>query len=221
MPRLPLPRLPLPRLPLPRLPIRAATPERPAYPPRRRALAGRLPLAFLAALTALTAMGTVGCASSAPEGDADDESWRTASQRVGDRRPLPGDRNAAKAAEAAAAKKKAEERALQVEIVAEMEVDENGFLRWRESYPAPEKVTHVDWEYTPEALQARIQGVVILDLYVDETGAVVDVGVVKDLPMGLTEEAVEAARKWRYQPVMADGELVKIVLRETLDFRLQ
>lgn len=64
----------------------------------------------------------------------------------------------------------------------------------------PERVSYQAPRYTDVARRARVQGVVLLRLEVDEEGRVADVDVVKDLPMGLTSEAVRSARTWRYEP---------------------
>jgi TonB family protein len=60
-------------------------------------------------------------------------------------------------------------------------------------------------EYTPEARQAKTTGEVKLALELDETGRVTKVTRLTVLPNGLTESAIEAARKSRFRPAMRDG----------------
>ena len=50
------------------------------------------------------------------------------------------------------------------------------------------------------AIKARIRGQVIVDLVVSDTGDVVSAQVVKPLPFGMSEAAVEAARAWKFRP---------------------
>lgn len=54
--------------------------------------------------------------------------------------------------------------------------------------------------YTDVAKKARISGDVVLEIVVNETGAVDSVVVVKPLPFGLDQSAVAAAHQWRFQP---------------------
>ena len=84
----------------------------------------------------------------------------------------------------------------------------------------PKIVERVPPEYTADAKEARVQGVVILDLLVDELGNVREVEVVKPLPFGLSEAAADAAREWKFSPASHDGKAVSHVFRVTIEFRL-
>jgi protein TonB len=75
--------------------------------------------------------------------------------------------------------------------------------------------------YTEEARQARIQGVVILQAVIDAAGNVADVKVLKGLPNGLSESAVEAVRQWRFEPAMRHGQPVAVYFNFTVSFGLQ
>ena len=61
-----------------------------------------------------------------------------------------------------------------------------------------------DPPYPPLAEQARIQGNVILEVWIDETGKTLNIGLVRGHPM-LAPAAIEAVRKWKYQPFNVDG----------------
>jgi TonB family protein len=56
--------------------------------------------------------------------------------------------------------------------------------------------------YTPEAIQAKVEGDVGLDVVVMGDGTVSDVRVIRSLDgrFGLDDEAVRAARQWRLRP---------------------
>lgn len=84
----------------------------------------------------------------------------------------------------------------------------------------PEKIHHVDAEYTWAAREARIQGVIILELEIDAEGRVRDPVVVKPLGYGLDEAAIEAVSQWRYKPAMEDGRPVATRYNATINFRL-
>ena len=75
-------------------------------------------------------------------------------------------------------------------------------------------------EYTAEAREERIQGVVILRLQIDEAGSVTDAEVLKGLPLGLSEAAVAAARQWRFDPATRDGAPVAAQRNVVVEFRL-
>jgi protein TonB len=83
----------------------------------------------------------------------------------------------------------------------------------------PRKTRHVSPAYPKDALQARLQGTVILECTIDAQGAVADVRVVRGQPL-LTEAAVEAVRQWAYEPTRLNGVAVPVVMTVTVNFRL-
>jgi protein TonB len=66
--------------------------------------------------------------------------------------------------------------------------------------------------YTEEAKAAAIEGTVVLDLVVDETGKVREVHVVSGLGHGLTEAAIAAIKDCRFSPGEKDGVAVPVRL---------
>lgn len=76
-------------------------------------------------------------------------------------------------------------------------------------------------DYTELARRARIQGIVILQLTLDEQGEVQNVQVLKDLPMGLTESAVRTVSTWRYEPATLNDKPVEVLMTVTVNFTLQ
>jgi protein TonB len=85
----------------------------------------------------------------------------------------------------------------------------------------PRKIYSPAPPYTEEARQGRIQGVVILEAIIDAEGTVRDVQVLKGLPMGLTESAVETAMEWKFEPATLEGEPVAVYFSLTIRFSLQ
>jgi TonB family protein len=67
--------------------------------------------------------------------------------------------------------------------------------------------------YTPEARAAATEGVVVLDLVVDELGRTRDIAVVEGLPHGLNESAIAAVRECRFVPGEKDGRPVPVRIR--------
>lgn len=86
---------------------------------------------------------------------------------------------------------------------------------------APVKVFSPQPQYTEDARQARVQGMVILQTVVDTDGNVVDVKVLKGLPSGLTESAIETVSAWRFLPAMRGEEPVAVHFLLTISFSLQ
>ena len=85
---------------------------------------------------------------------------------------------------------------------------------------APELVEQADPDYTEEARIARHEGVVALNVEIDAEGRPRILGVVNSLGLGLDENAILAARKWRFRPARNGSQ--KVAYRATLEinFRL-
>jgi TonB family protein len=71
-------------------------------------------------------------------------------------------------------------------------------------------------KYTEEARQNKIQGVVMLQVIFHVNGSITDVRVIRGLPDGLTEKAIEAAKKIRFNPAVKNGAPVSV--RGQLEF---
>jgi protein TonB len=84
---------------------------------------------------------------------------------------------------------------------------------------APALLERVDPVYPPIAVQARVQGVVILEAVVDSSGRVEAVRVLRSIRL-LDAAAMEAVRKWRYSPLFLNGTAERFVLTVTVSFRL-
>jgi TonB family protein len=79
--------------------------------------------------------------------------------------------------------------------------------------------THrVEADYPPLARAARISGGVVVEVIVDETGAVASARVISGHPL-LKDAAVNAARQWQFSPTTVSGELVRVVGTLTFNFQ--
>lgn len=85
---------------------------------------------------------------------------------------------------------------------------------------APRKVHSIAPKYTETARKEKIQGVVILQAVITKAGVVEEVEVLKGLPYGLTEVAIEALEQWTFEPATLDGEPVDVYYNLTFNFRL-
>ena len=84
---------------------------------------------------------------------------------------------------------------------------------------APRAIASPDPVYPSLAKQARIFGDVVIDAVIDVNGNVVEMQVVSGHPL-LVPAAVEALRKWKYQPTILNDEPVPVQLMVTMKFRL-
>ncbi len=84
----------------------------------------------------------------------------------------------------------------------------------------PLAVNLVKPEYTPEALQAGTAGEVKLSLDLDEQGRVISVSRLSILPNGLTERAIEAARRSTFRPATRNGKPAKGTGLLTFNFKI-
>jgi TonB family protein len=71
--------------------------------------------------------------------------------------------------------------------------------------------------HTPETMRAKIEGTVVLSCVVETDGTIGDVVVKTPLDPVLDEQAVLAAKQWRFTPGMKDGKPVRV--RTTLEMR--
>jgi protein TonB len=82
---------------------------------------------------------------------------------------------------------------------------------------APRKLHHVAPIYPPIAAQARVSGTVMLDATISPSGEVVDVRILRSVPL-LDAAAVTAVRQWRYDPPRLNGTAVAVLLTVTVQF---
>jgi TonB family protein len=92
-------------------------------------------------------------------------------------------------------------------------------LRAGTDVPPPAKIVDVRPIYPPEAIAARITGVVIIQAEIGLTGEVESATVARSIPM-LDEAALTAVRQWKYQPTVIKGEPVRVAMTVTVNFTL-
>jgi TonB family protein len=85
----------------------------------------------------------------------------------------------------------------------------------------PEAIYKVKPAYTEGARRIRLAGVVIVQAVIDEQGRVVDVRLVKGLPMGLDRSAMDAVKQWRFTAATRHGRPVKAYFNLTVRFEVQ
>lgn len=94
--------------------------------------------------------------------------------------------------------------------------DANG----RNCLVAPVKVLHVRPEYPAEALARGVQGVVILEATIRDSGAVADVRLLRGIDSALNAAALEAVSQWEFTPTLLDGRPTAIIMSVTVNFSI-
>jgi len=95
------------------------------------------------------------------------------------------------------------------------ERDENGVYRVGGSVVPPPRLDRPI--YPPEAEAAGVQGVVIAELVINESGDVSDAKIVRSIPL-LDDAALKAVRNWHYEPTIVDGQAVPVRMTVTVNF---
>jgi len=86
---------------------------------------------------------------------------------------------------------------------------------------SPPKVLHrVDPRYTREARAHGIQGTVLLEVAVDDTGKPEKITILSPIGFGLDSRAVDAVWQWTFQPAMSGGKPVKGAATVEVKFRI-
>ena len=74
--------------------------------------------------------------------------------------------------------------------------------------------------YTGKARSKQITGTVVLKCIFAADGRVSNIRIIEGLPFGLTEQAIEAARKIRFIPATKDGKNVSMWMQLEYNFNL-
>jgi len=84
---------------------------------------------------------------------------------------------------------------------------------------APKKLKHVAPICPAEARDARVQGIVIIEIRIDEDGRVADARVIRPVAL-LDQAALDAVLQWEFEPTLFDGRRVPVIMTVTVNFTL-
>lgn len=96
--------------------------------------------------------------------------------------------------------------------------DEKGIYRVGGPIAAPTRLDRV--QYPQEARDAGIQGVVILEVVIDERGRVGDAKVMRSIPL-LDQPAMDEVSRWQFAPTVVNGQPVKVRMMVRQNFTLK
>ena len=106
-------------------------------------------------------------------------------------------------------------------IVTPTKTDDGRYSRMSPGMKPPKLIHSVEPVYPAAAKAERIAGIVILETLINEQGTIDDVRVMKGLPQGLDQAAVDAVKQWRFEPASIDGKVVPVIFNLTINFRLE
>ena len=87
----------------------------------------------------------------------------------------------------------------------------------------PRPISQPKPAYTSDAMRARIEGEVWLECVVHANGTVGECSITRSLDAryGLDEEAIKAARNWRFAPGTRRGEPVPVLVGIAMEFSIR
>ncbi len=87
---------------------------------------------------------------------------------------------------------------------------------------APKLLKRVEPKFPPGAQGFGVEGVLIVEVVIDQFGRISSPHIKKSLPAPtLSYSALEAVRKWRFEPGKLGGEAVPVIFSLTVNFKLR
>jgi TonB family protein len=84
----------------------------------------------------------------------------------------------------------------------------------------PRLIAKVEPKYTEEARTAKIQGTVLVQVIVNESGFAENMKIIRSLDEGLDQCALDAIAQWQFDPGTKDGEPVPVLANIEVNFKL-
>jgi TonB family protein len=84
----------------------------------------------------------------------------------------------------------------------------------------PVKLKDVKPAYPPDAMAAKVSGVIILEAVINTSGQVVKARVLRGDPM-LNQAAIDAVEQWEFTPTLLNGVPTPIMMTVTVNFQVQ
>ncbi len=84
----------------------------------------------------------------------------------------------------------------------------------------PKKVRNLSPDYPKDALNKRVQGMVILETNITASGCIASIRVLRGIDLLMDLEAIEAVSGWKYSPALRRGVPIPVMMTVTVTFRL-
>ncbi len=87
---------------------------------------------------------------------------------------------------------------------------------------APKPIHKAEPKYSDEARAAKIEGAVLLKVFIETDGTAGEIEVLRPLGYGLDQKAIEAVKAWRFEPArqIGSGEPIRVRANIEINFRL-
>ena len=85
---------------------------------------------------------------------------------------------------------------------------------------APRALQREEPQYTEAARAAKLQGTTVVQVVIGTDGRAHDARILRELGLGLDENALEAISQWEFQPGTRDGQAVPVLATIEVNFRL-
>jgi TonB family protein len=85
----------------------------------------------------------------------------------------------------------------------------------------PMKIRDVRPRYRQEWIDAKLEGVILMQAQIDTNGAVRNVNVISPVNVDLEDEAMAAVSQWQFTPTYLNCEPVEVQMYVTVAFNLQ
>ncbi len=95
-----------------------------------------------------------------------------------------------------------------------------GVYRVGDGIVAPVPVKRPEPVYSSEARVQHVEGTVVLSVVIGGDGSIGNVRILRSLGFGLDNEAMEAVRRWKFEPGKKQGEPVAVLATVEVNFRL-
>ncbi|MCG2816292.1 MAG: energy transducer TonB [Candidatus Aminicenantes bacterium] len=108
------------------------------------------------------------------------------------------------------------------DFVTEEEIDEftRGAVVIEGDMAPPKRIKMVEPVYPEKARQARVEGIVILGVRIDQTGRVKEAKIYRSKDPLINEAAIAAVKQWVFEPFFLKGKPVDVVFTVTVNFML-
>ncbi|HEX7828493.1 MAG TPA: energy transducer TonB [Thermoanaerobaculia bacterium] len=97
---------------------------------------------------------------------------------------------------------------------------DDGFHRVGGDIKAPQIISRVEPVYPPGVKRSKVNGVVVLECVIDDSGAVREAHILKSLTPALDKAAINAVSQWKFKPGTKDGQPVPVIFTLTVSFRI-
>jgi protein TonB len=92
-------------------------------------------------------------------------------------------------------------------------------VRLHSGIAAPRKIADALPVYPPIAQATHTAGIVIVEVVISERGEVTSAKILRSIPL-LDAAALDAVKKWRFEPARLNGDAIPIVMTVTVNFQL-